>query len=114
MNCEETKELVDAYADRELDLAKSLELERHLSECGECSKRHNSLLALRSAVSAVYYAPPASLQKRVTSGLRTIRKEEAKSLVVRGFLPWRWIGVAASVVLLSVVSWSVARLWTRP
>jgi len=42
MNCEETQELVDAYVDRELDLAKSLELERHLSECDACSKRHDS------------------------------------------------------------------------
>jgi anti-sigma factor RsiW len=113
MNCEESQELVDAYVDRELDLVKSLELERHLSECGACSKRHASLLALRSAVSTVYHTPPASLQRRVTSGLRKAGDREAMPLAPV-VVPWRWIGVAASVALVVVASWSVFRLTARP
>ncbi|MFY9555399.1 MAG: anti-sigma factor [Blastocatellia bacterium] len=113
MNCEETQQLVDAYVDRELDLVKALELERHLSECGACSKRHASLLALRSAVSSVYHTPPASLQTRVTSEIRKDSKGGAMAHVPR-FMPWRWIRVAASVALLLVVSWSVFRFSARP
>ena len=113
MNCEETQQLVDAYVDRELDLVKSLELERHLSECGACSERKAGLLALRSAVSTVYHTPPASLQKRVMSG---VRKASTKGAMPRASLvmPWRWIGVAASVALVLVVSWSAFRLSVRP
>lgn len=99
--------------DRELDLVKSLELERHLSECGACSKRHASLLALRSAVSTVYDTPPASLQERVTSGVRKASKRAAMPRVPR-VMPWRWVGVAASVALILIVSWSVVRLSARP
>ncbi|PYT08725.1 MAG: anti-sigma factor [Acidobacteria bacterium] len=113
MNCEETQKLVDAYVDRELDLAKSLELERHLSECGECSKRHARLLALRSALSTVYHTPSASLQRRVTSGIRKAGKSGAMARLPR-VMAWRWVGVAASVALVLVVSWSVVRLSARP
>ena len=113
MNCEETQELVDAYVDRELDLVKSLEVERHLGECDECSKRHASLLALRSAVSMVYHAPPASLQRRVTSEVRKVSKGRTMARVPL-VIPWRWIGAAASVALVLVVSWSVVRLSARP
>jgi anti-sigma factor RsiW len=113
MNCEETQELVYAYVDRELDLTKSLEFERHLSECGACSERHASLLALRSAVSTVYHTPPASLQRRVMSEVRKASKREAIPRAPR-VMPWRWIGVAASVALVLVVSWSIVRLSARP
>ncbi|HWN99089.1 MAG TPA: zf-HC2 domain-containing protein [Blastocatellia bacterium] len=113
MNCEETQELVDAYVDRELDLVKGLEVERHLSECGACSKRRDSLLALRSAVSRVYHTPPASLQKRVMSEVHKASKREGKPRAPLA-MPWRWIGVAASVVLVLVVSWSVVRVSARP
>jgi anti-sigma factor RsiW len=113
MNCEETQELVDAYVDRELDLVKGLELERHLSECVACSEHHASLLALRSAINAVYYTPPASLQRRVKSGIRKASKSEAMARVPR-VMTWRWIGVAASVAFLLVVSWSIVRLSGRP
>ena len=113
MNCEETQELVGAYVDRELDLTKSLEFERHLTQCRACSERHASLLALRSAVSTLYHTAPASLQRRVTSGIRKASKSEAtpRAPLVK---PWRWIAVATSVALVLVVSWIVVRLSAGP
>lgn len=113
MNCEETKKLVDAYADRELDLVKALELERHLGECTSCSARHAGLLALRSAVSSVYQSPPASLQRRVMSGIDKAAKGGEMARMPRAAI-WRWAGVAAAVAVLLVASWSVFRLLARP
>jgi anti-sigma factor RsiW len=113
MNCQETQELVDAYVDRELDLVKALELERHLGECAWCSAHHAGLLALRSAVSTVYHTPPASLRKQVMSEVRKANKGGAAARTPL-VMPWRWIGVAASVVLLAVVGWSVYRLSAGP
>src|SRR5689334_9607437 len=101
MNCEEAKKLVHAYVDRELDLAKSLEFERHLTDCDSCSKEHASLQALRSSVSSLYQKPSAQLQDRVISAIRKDAKSEAQPHV----LPWRWVGVAASLVLLLFLSW---------
>jgi anti-sigma factor RsiW len=113
MNCEETKELLDAHVDRELDLVTGLELERHLGECDACSKRQASLLSLRSAVSAVYYTPPASLQRRVTSEIRKAGKSGTMARVPR-VVTWRWVGVAASLALVLFVSWGAFRLLARP
>src|SRR5258705_4510467 len=101
MNCEESQKLIDAYVDRELDLVKGLELERHLSECSACSEQHASLLALRTAISAVYYTTPASLQRRVTSEIRKVARSGEIARVPR-VMTWRWIGVAASVALLLI------------
>ena len=113
MNCEETEELVDAYVDRELDLVKALELERHLGECASCSARHAGLLALRSAVSSAYQRPPASLQRRVMSGIGKAAKGGEMARMPRAAI-WRWAGVAASVALVLVASWGVFRLLARP
>jgi anti-sigma factor RsiW len=110
MNCGETEELVQLYVDRELDLVKSLELERHLSDCDSCSKSHASLKALQSAVGAIYQQPSAHLKKRVVSALRKERKREAGSKA----LPWRWIGVVASFALLLILSWGIFRLLSGP
>ena len=39
MNCQEIEALKHAYADRELDLVRTTEIERHLSHCRACSCR---------------------------------------------------------------------------
>ena len=110
MKCEDTKELIHAYADRELDLIKSLEVERHLSECDACSKTVASLQALRSVVSGVYQKPSARLEGRVISAIRKAEKREAPARL----LSWRWVGVAASFALLMVVSWGLFRVLSGP
>ncbi len=37
MNCETARALIHGYADGELDLERSLEIERHLAECAACT-----------------------------------------------------------------------------
>jgi len=106
MNCEEAKKLVHAYVDRELDLVKSLELERHLTDCDTCSKEYAGLQALRSVVGSVYQKPSAQLQKRVMSAIRKDVGSEARPPV----MSWRWLGVAASLVLLVFLSWGLFRV----
>ena len=106
MNCEEAKKLIHAYVDRELDLVQSLELERHLTDCNSCSKEYAGLQALRSVVGSVYQKPPAQLQNRIRSAIR----KEVKSETRPRMLSWRWIGVAASIVLLVFLSWGLFRV----
>ena len=110
MNCEQAKELVHPYVDRELDLVKSLEFERHLTDCETCSKNYASLQAVRSVVGSVYQKPSAQLQKRVMSAIRKDVKSEAQPRV----LPWRWVAVAASLVVLLVLSWGLFRVLSGP
>jgi anti-sigma factor RsiW len=113
MNCEETQSLIHPYIDAELDLVRSLELERHLRDCPVCSTGHENLQMLRGAVRALYHQPPAHLQKRITTALR----KEARSSHMnigseRKFSLWSWrpAYVAASLAFTAIISWSAVRL----
>src|SRR5207245_323002 len=52
MTCEQTLPLLSAYFDRELDVTKSLEVERHVRECDRCSAAVRQHEALRTSLSA--------------------------------------------------------------
>jgi anti-sigma factor RsiW len=49
MGCEDTRDLIHAYIDGELDLVKSLRIEQHIQNCQSCSLSYKNLRALRSA-----------------------------------------------------------------
>ncbi len=67
MNCAELLSWLDGYVDEELDLARSVEIERHLAECVDCAAQAKGLRMLRSAIAsnAPYYTAPTDLRKRV-------------------------------------------------
>src|SRR5439155_25137964 len=71
MNCQEIVTLKHAYADRELDLVRTTEIERHLSGCRACSQASENIRALSSALksSDLYFEAPAHLQKRTRACL---------------------------------------------
>src|SRR5947207_10435691 len=65
MNCEEIEALKHAYADRELDLVRTTEIEYHLSDCRACSQAYENIRALSSALksSDLYFKAPAHLRR---------------------------------------------------
>jgi len=110
MDCELTHELINAYADRELGLVRSMELEGHLRDCPACSERYAGIQALRGAIGVLYHKPPIHLQKRVTKAVRNASRGEKKS----DLISWRMIGIAVSAVVIVILSWGVVRLLSRP
>ena len=89
MNCRDIAELLGAYADQELDLARSLDVEAHLRECAGCAAALGRLEALRSAVlQAPYYTAPEKLRKRLSPRTRTAH-------IAR---PAGWLALAAACV----------------
>jgi anti-sigma factor RsiW len=106
VDCKDAERLLDGYADRELDLAHSLEIENHLRECGACSERHESRRLLHSALSnpSLYFNAPRDLRGKVQSSLRKRAKAEAAPRVLS--LPWLTaavpLAVAAIVILIFV------------
>ncbi len=50
MNCSESRLLLHALIDGELDLVRSLDLEQHLKTCAACAAENKTLLSLRSAL----------------------------------------------------------------
>ena len=72
MSCRETQELLHGYVDGQLDLVRSLEMERHFRECPACSRDYENLRGMRSAMSGSlpYFQPPAGLERRLHARLR--------------------------------------------
>ena len=112
MGCEETRELIDGYADGELDLVSSLSVERHMHVCEDCMRGHQNLQALRSLMhgESLYFRPSSALRKQIRSSLR----DEVK---VRRRLPlasWRWLAAAASVALVAIASLTIVQRLKGP
>jgi anti-sigma factor RsiW len=69
-------------------------LEQHVLSCVSCIVRTN----------ARYYEAPAGLERKIRQSLR---QEISRPL------PWRWMAIAASVLLMASVAWNVAMLRSR-
>lgn len=106
-DCDETRKLIHAYSDGELDLIRSLEIEEHLQRCTACSQMLKNLQALRASMrsSALYFQPPAQLQDRVRSSIR----EAGKAKPAPRTLPWGQLVLAAVLVLAVGLVWLLGR-----
>jgi anti-sigma factor RsiW len=112
LNCQELRHLLHGYVDGELDLVRSLEIERHLGECPACARLHQSMLALRTALqsSALSFRAPPGMRQRVRAALR----RQGKARRPRRLVAWPWLAVAAAAALLVALTWSAARLVSIP
>jgi anti-sigma factor RsiW len=101
VDCKNVQELLDGYADRELDLVHSLEVESHLHECVACSERYESSQVLRTALThpALYFRAPADLERKLQASLRGSTKPEPPSRV----RVWRWLNAAIPAALAAGV-----------
>jgi anti-sigma factor RsiW len=60
---------------------------------------------------APYYAAPAELERSVRDALRRAAPNEPRAEVRS--VPWRWIAIAASILLVMSVSWNIRPLQRR-
>ena len=96
------RNLLHAYLDDELDLVRSMELEDHLAECGDCASQIASYRALREGVQAadLRYQPSAEFRTRLLSELH--RESQPRPTLIRRRVPrWSWAAVAALLLLAS-------------
>jgi anti-sigma factor RsiW len=107
VNCEEIAGLLHPFADGELDLVRSLAVERHLQACPACAAAVKGLQALRGALAepALYHRAPAALRDRVRASLRPASRARAAA---RPF-PWRSLAVAASLAFVAALTWAALR-----
>lgn len=98
MSCEESRALLDAYVDGELDLVHSLEIEKHLEACKPCSRAVENKQALGKALQsgAFYHRPPRELQPRVDAALRRAARSDAPPRRVN----WSMLAVAAALLVV--------------
>lgn len=110
MSCQDNQGLLDAYLDGELDLAASLEVERHLEHCTGCQSRKARFEQLGQALRQpdLYARAPAGLDNRIRESLHT-RDKQATPGLTRG-----WLTAAAAVAALVICSFLLMRNSLRP
>jgi anti-sigma factor RsiW len=99
MNCTESRLLLHAYADGELDLGRSLDVEQHLQSCAVCAREEQAALSLRSALhtGGFTYTAPLSLRNKVR---QIVSVPEERSRPVRTPWLWRWLAAAATAAAI--------------
>ncbi len=104
MNCADNRLLLHALADGELDAAKSLELERHVSTCTACAAEKNSLHLLKAALRqpGLRYDAPDSLRNSVRQMARRPGNETRPSLS-QSLLLWKSVAFAATGLALLAI-----------
>lgn len=103
MSCDYTRTALHGYLDGELDATRAAEFERHLEACRECANTLGTEEALRSSLqrSGLYEHAPVSLRKKIQADL-----DAATAPAVPSWIPvWRWLAVAAAILLVASVSW---------
>ena len=101
MNCTGARPLVHAYADGELDLVRSLEVEEHLKTCARCAAEKQSVLNLRSALESggLSHRAPRALRQKVREMAGDAREKERATTP-----PWLWQWLTAAVAAMAVVA----------
>ena len=99
MNCRETKDLLNAYVDGELDSAGSLDVEKHVQACASCLAGIENLHSLSSAIQngGLRFAAPPRVRKKVQAALHAENPVQR-----RAFFDWRWASAFAAVLVFSV------------
>src|SRR5947209_7027796 len=94
VDCSDVRNLLHPYLDGELDLVRTLDVERHLRECPVCSQALDHQQSLRSALrhGSLYHEAPALLRER----LRVSLAGASKTKQARPGTPRRWLAVAAA------------------
>ncbi len=103
MSCDFTRTVLHGYLDGELDPTRAEEFERHIEGCRECATALGVEESLRLSLqrSGLYETAPVSLRKKIRADL-----DAATAAPVAIRIPvWRWLAVAATILLVASVSW---------
>jgi anti-sigma factor RsiW len=88
--CKDLQALIQGYADGELSLAESLEIEDHLRSCDACARSVENIRALRGAFkdSALYHEIPSGLERKIRNrlGARPSRALQRALACAAGFV----------------------------
>ena len=116
MSCQETQDLIHGYIDGELDLARSLQIERHIEGCELCSRAYRTQQNLKGALQAVplRFIAPNDLRRRIRSSLREAGAPAPARSTFNWLSKWRWAGAVAALALVAVISWDLGRVWRAP
>jgi hypothetical protein len=111
MKCNEIRELLSLYIDRELDESQVIDVEEHLSVCDDCRKEYDDLKKTADALNQTEMAPvPDAFQLRLKKAL----KDEKQTMLDAGIIKpekkknhWRIITSIAAVFAVGILSFGL-------
>jgi anti-sigma factor RsiW len=101
MDCKQSKILLDAFVDNELDIANSMEVERHLNDCDGCKADYRNLQTLRNVFKdeSLYFTPPQGLKEKIA---RSIKDSQPQRISIRSRV-LSWQGASAVLALTNII-----------
>lgn len=116
MSCQEVQGLIHGYVDGELDLVRSLEIEKHIEICATCSRTHAVQRNLKNTLHSVplRFNAPASLRNRIQSTLGKHEETYSQRHAPVWLQTWRWAGAAALILLAAVLGGILGRILPSP
>ena len=101
MNCVESRELLHAHADDELDAANSLELERHFKTCAACAAERQAVRSLKTALrkSSLRFEAPEALRREIHRMARA-SSSVARPGLFQSLLLWKSLAFGATALAL--------------
>jgi len=107
VDCKATQDWLHAYIDGQLDLAQTVEIERHLAGCNACTQARDNHRVLQDSIRAagLEFRCPDRLRSSIEAAIR----RETKGSNARLSIPRRWLATAASLLLIGSISWLVMR-----
>jgi anti-sigma factor RsiW len=108
MNCEEAKNLLDSYADGELDLVNHLQVEQHLNQCAGCKRIYENRMSLKSALAdeSLYFNANDELRRRI----RTSLQGSEPVPITQKIRKWGWMPVLATAAVLVIAIFTTVNL----
>jgi anti-sigma factor RsiW len=105
VSCDLTQSVLHGYIDGELDAARSAEFERHLPSCPECVAALEAQESLRASVhrAGLYERAPEAFRRKLHAEFGT--PEPIRIPAASSSPSWRWLAVAAAVLLVVFLSW---------
>jgi anti-sigma factor RsiW len=106
MICQETRQILDAYFDGELDLAYRLDIDGHLRRCAGCAETLKSYQELRHGIQAstMYYKAAAELNASIRILLQDTGKADVSWRRLSGCGKLQWFAIAASIVAVAIAT----------
>ena len=116
MKCVEVQTLKHAYADGELDLVRSLDLEQHLNDCCGCFEALENVRALKSTVKSgdLYFKAPANLKRRIRASLRTEEASTSNAADAPTSFWWQWLKLALPITGIALLALLLVPALTGP
>jgi anti-sigma factor RsiW len=109
-----SRELIEGYLDEELGSDTRAEVQEHLTHCPACSEIYARIQQQKVDIRAMApsYTAPDFLKHSVRNALRLEAQRETATH--SRHVNWRWLAIAASILLVVSMAWNVTRLLPGP